>query len=89
MQWLLDKQELLAGRQVDLKHLSEEELLKIHVFFANCALTLSLIVLLLLISYLFVDSRPGSWRAVEIEAASHRNSNRLFQTFLFEVACSL
>jgi cyclin C len=35
MQWLLDKHEVLAGRQEDLKLLTDEEIQKIHVFFAN------------------------------------------------------
>ncbi|RDD41293.1 Cyclin-C [Trichoplax sp. H2] len=34
-QWVLDRQEILAGREEDLSYLSEDEIFKIHMFFAN------------------------------------------------------
>ena len=35
-QWVLDKQDILRERQVDLKVLTEEEYQKIMIFYANC-----------------------------------------------------
>lgn len=35
-QWLLDKQDLIRERQLDLSVLAEEEYQKIHIFFASC-----------------------------------------------------
>lgn len=37
-QWILDKQDLVRERQLDLQVLSEEEYQKICIFFSNCKL---------------------------------------------------
>jgi len=37
-QWILDKQDLVRERQLDLQILSEEEYQKIGIFFSNCKL---------------------------------------------------
>lgn len=37
-QWILDKQDLVRERQLDLQVLSEEEYQKIFIFFSNCKL---------------------------------------------------
>lgn len=34
-QWILDKQDLVRERQEDLKHLTEEEYMKVQIFFCN------------------------------------------------------
>ncbi|XP_070501121.1 cyclin-C [Chironomus tepperi] len=34
-QWILDKQDLVRERQEDLKHLTEEEYMKVQIFFSN------------------------------------------------------
>jgi len=41
-QWILDKQDLVRERQLDLQILSEEEYQKIGIFFSNCKLKLTL-----------------------------------------------
>jgi len=41
-QWILDKQDLVRERQLDLQILSEEEYQKIGIFFSNCKLQLKL-----------------------------------------------
>lgn len=35
-QWILDKQDLIRERQLDLQVLSEDEYQKICIFFTNC-----------------------------------------------------
>jgi len=40
-QWILDKQDLVRERQLDLQILSEEEYQKIGIFFSNCKLKLT------------------------------------------------
>lgn len=44
-QWILDKQDLVRERQLDLQILSEEEYQKICIFFSNCKLKLKLYII--------------------------------------------
>lgn len=34
-QWIVDKSDLIRDRQIDLQHLTEEEYVKVMIFFAN------------------------------------------------------
>ena len=42
-QWVLEKQDILKERQVDLKILAEDEYMKILIFYANCRFIVNVI----------------------------------------------